>query len=174
MPTKDERVTSVRMAQLRTFAPDVFAPGTLLYVGASVHRIQFLPELMAAGRRVTILEVWPANCDHFKAQGYDVILGDVCALPDLPHFDVAFWWHGPEHIAKADLPTALAGLERHARLVVASAPWGISKQRDIYGNPWNRHVSTLYPRDFARLGYRVNTVGRENTGSASNILAVKP
>ena len=45
MTTKDEIVQAQRLAQLRRVVPEVFAAGTLLYVGAWPRRVQFLAEL---------------------------------------------------------------------------------------------------------------------------------
>ncbi len=179
MPTKDEIVEAARLAQLKRFVPGVFAPGTLLYVGAWPRRSQFLPELQAAGRRVTILEIWPENADYFRGRpGLEVVCGDVreVATLKLPQevYDVAFWWHGPEHVAKTDLSCTLVGLERRARTVVCGCPWGVSRQAELDGNIHQRHVSTLYPEDFQALGYRTDVYGPLNGGSRSNILAVKP
>ncbi len=179
MNTKAERVEAARLAQLQAFVPQVFAPGTLLYVGASPRRSQFLPELLAAGRAVTLLEIWPANVEHFRGRaGLEVVCGDVrqVATLSLPiaRYDVAFWWHGPEHIAREELADTLAGLGQRARMVIIGCPWGASPQAEIDGNSHQRHVASLHPEDFQRLGYRVSTIGHVNGGSRSNILAVKP
>ncbi len=177
MPTKAERVEAARLAQLQACVPEVFAAGTLLYVGASPRRSQFLPELLDAGRAVTLLEIWPDNCRHFAALGVQVVCGDVREVATLrlprERYDLAFWWHGPEHIQRRDLSRALAGLEQRARLVVIGCPWGRSPQAEVDGNIHQRHVATLEPADFLALGYRVDTIGRAGGGSRSNILAVK-
>ncbi|HUW11696.1 MAG TPA: hypothetical protein VM537_18340 [Anaerolineae bacterium] len=179
MNTKAERVEAARLAQLRAFCPEIFGKGTLLYVGASPRRSQFLPQLLAAGRDVTLLEIWPANAEHFRGwPGVQVVCGDVCAVEGLilpeERYDVAFWWHGPEHIPGSDLHRAMAGLERRARQVVVGCPWGVSRQATVDGNPHQQHVTTLHPENFVALGYRVNIIGKVNSGSRSNILAVKP
>jgi hypothetical protein len=179
MPTKGELVESARLAQLQRFAPQVLTGGgTLLYVGASPRRAQFLERLMAT-HRVTLLEIWPANADYFrqKGPGLEVVCGDVrqvakLALP-VDRYDVAFWWHGPEHIRDSELAAALAGLEQRARMVVIGCPWGASRQVAIDGNAHQQHVATLYPADLQARGYRVDTIGVVNGGSRSNLLGVK-
>jgi len=177
MSTKAELVEAARRQQLMQHVPEVFGPGTLLYIGASPRRAQFLGELMAAGRETTLLEIWPANCVYFREFGLQVVCGDVreaatLSLP-LQVYDLAFWWHGPEHVPPADLARALAALEARARLVVVGCPWGLSPQVEVDGNVHQRHVASLAPGAFERLGYRVDTIGRVNGGSRSNILAVK-
>ena len=177
MSTKAELVEAARRQQLMQHVPEVFGPGTMLYVGASPRRAQFLGELMAAGQETTLLEIWPENCRYFEGRGLQVVCGDVrqvtaMRLP-LAVYDLAFWWHGPEHVPAADLAGALAGLEARARLVVVGSPWGESRQAEVDGNVHQRHVASLAPEAFERLGYRVDTIGRVNGGSRSNILAVK-
>ena len=176
MPTKAEIIERARLAHLRQFAPEAFAPpGRLLYVGASKLRAQCLPELVQAGHQVTILEIWPDNAALYRARGFDVVLADVrqAAALELPHYDVAFWWHGPEHVTLAELPVALAALETLADLVVLACPWGRSPQGAVYGNPHEAHVSELSPEAFNRWGYRTSTLGRPGTQSRSQIIAIK-
>jgi len=175
---KTETIEGERRAQLLRVVPELFAPGTLLYVGACYRRTQFLPELLGAGREVTILEIWPPYAAHFAGRDdLKVVCGDVCEVTklSLPHqvYDAAFWWHGPEHIERSDLEGALAGLEQVARLVVVGCPWGHSRQEARDGNKHQRHVSTLEPQDFEVLGYRVDAIKGPGGGSYSNILAVK-
>ena len=33
----------------------------------------------------------------------------------LLHFDVAFWWHGPEHVTREELPEVVAGLKKRRK-----------------------------------------------------------
>jgi len=179
MNTRAERIEAARLAQLRAFVPGLFAAGTLLYIGASIRRAQCLVDLVAAGRRVTILEAWPANAEHYRGRpGLEVVRGDVRALASLSLpaeiYDAAFWWHGPEHVARAELATVLAGIERRARLVVLGCPWGVYPQSAIEGNRYEQHVAVLGPQDFGALGYRVATLGRAGDRADSNVLAVKP
>lgn len=175
MPSKAELVEARRLAHLRTFAPDCFVPGRLLYVGASILRSQCLPDLVAAGHQVTILEIWPDNVAHYRARGFTVVQGDVRQVGtlNLPRYDVAFWWHGPEHVALSDLPATLAALEELADLVVLACPWGESPQGAVYGNPHEAHRISLAPLFFTARGYRTWTMGRPGLQSRSQIIAVK-
>ena len=177
MTTKAELVEAGRRRQLMEHVPQIYGPGTMLYVGASPRRAQFLGELMAAGRETTLLEIWPANCLYFREFELQVVCGDVreaatLSLP-LAIYDLALWWHGPEHVPTVDLAGALAGLEARARLVVVGCPWGASPQAEVDGNRHQRHVASLQPEHFERLGYSVFTIGAPNGGSRSNILGVK-
>lgn len=179
MGTCAERIELARLAQLQAIVPEVFGPGTLLYIGASVRRAQFLDALIDAGRRVTIVEAYVFNARHYRNYpGLEaVVCGDVRDLArlDLPHarYAVAFWWHGPEHVRNEELPAVLGAIEACADLVVLGCPWGVYPQAEVGGNRYERHIATLEPDVFHALGYRVDTLGRAGGRSASNILAVK-
>ena len=167
-------------AQLRRCVPQIFKAGTCLYVGASRDKFaNSARELIKAGRVVTILEIWEPNVEFYRQQPSvaQVIQGDVrdVATLDLPHYDLAMWWHGPEHIPAADLPATLRALEEHADLVVLGCPFGLTVQRpeEMRGNPWQEHLAGLLPADFERMGYRVDTFGKEADWNACNILAWK-
>ena len=178
MPTKNEEIERTRLAQLRRFAPQVFGTGTLLYVGACPKRAQCLEALIASGRKVTILEVMEAYAAHYaRRDDLRVICGDVRRLASLPgvadRYDVIFWWHGPEHVSKPELPGVLAEVEKRAELVVLACPWGRSPQRGTDADPYREHKATLMPGDFEEWGYRVSTLGAAGGRSASNLIAVK-
>ena len=177
MCTKAEKIEAARLAQLRAFVPEAFTAGTLLYIGACPQRPpECLAALEAAGRKATILEIWPENVKHFRKQGYEVIEGDICRVAELglEYYDMAAWFHGPEHIEQQKMAPALEALEEHAGLVVIAVPWGEYPQEEAYGNPYNKHRSAFEPEDFIRLGYRVSTIGRSGGRSFSNLLGVKP
>jgi hypothetical protein len=153
-----------RLSALQRAVPSLFGPGTLLNVGANRVRFELGTHLAAVGREITLLEVWPAN-----AAAYDsdrrvrrVVTGDVRRLAelDLGTFDACLWWHGPEHIDKAELAGALAGLEAAAgRLVVLGCPWGVYPQGPFMDNPHDAHRAALYPADLEALGYSVVALG---------------
>ncbi len=157
--------------------PEVFGAGTLLYVGASKRRAQCLDELIAAGRQVTILEAWAENARAFigKPGVVKVIQGDVRELWQLGAgwFDVAFWWHGPEHIERKELGVTLYQLEVAAALVVLAAPWGPYPQSELEGNPWERHLWGVEPKYLRLQGYETATIGQFGGRSASQVLAWK-
>jgi len=185
MPTKAEktkgskkmkkaaRIRLTRLQQLWDFVPEVFQPGTLLYVGAGILRAEFLLQLMVAGRKVTILEAYAPNVAYYQLSRQPVIHMDVRALCGVGRYDAAFWWHGPEHVSKKELPAVLAGLESRADLVVVGCPWGKYAQEAVGGNPYERHRSALTPQDFQGWGYETSQLGKRNGRYESNIVAVK-
>src|SRR5258708_18928402 len=64
----------------------------------------------ANGTESHVLEVFEPNCQELRAAGItNVTCGDVRnvgKLYDEP-FDVIMWWHGPEHLEKADVPAVI-------------------------------------------------------------------
>lgn len=151
----------------------------LLYVGASSGRSYLLPDFCAGGYQVDILEAWTHNAKILrqkwegKGPGHGrVVQGDVrdrrlysgrgFLSPD--SYDVAFWWHGPEHIPEKELALTLRLLERAARLVVLGCPWGPCPQGAVGGNRFERHLSSFEPKDFGALGYSTDVVPGEGPG----------
>jgi len=161
---------------LRFLLPALFnTPGTVLYVGASVNRQEGLEELIQAGHRVMILEVWEDNVRYLKERGYEVVQGDVRRLSFQERsFDYTVWWHGPEHVQKTELGETIRSLERLSRkLVVMSCPWGHNPQGAYGGNPFEQHLSTLTPSFFKKFGYDVALLGKENRPPHSSIIVWK-
>lgn len=166
--------------QLRRCVPWVFAPGTCLYVGASHLKFPNTAQaLLAAGRVITILEIWEESLEYYRQREEiaAVVAGDLRRVTELglPHFDLAFWWHGPEHVRKEELAGALAGLEQVASRVVTACPLGWTDQREqeTQGNPYQAHLSGLLPKDFQALGYQTDAWGKESDWNNCNLLAWK-
>lgn len=163
-----------RLELLRELLPALFSPPPkrILYVGASKRsgRGSYTDEMLAAGHVLTLLEAWPDNAQYYAH------------LPDTPFvlvqcgdvrkvdyyrwsgpFDIAFWWHGPEHIGPNELEATLEQLERRClELIVLGCPWGRYEQGEVDGNPFERHLAYLYPQDFKRLGYSAATLGQRD------------
>jgi hypothetical protein len=156
--------------------PDLFEQeGTCLYVGAS-ERADFLEELHRT-HKTTILEIWFPNCWRLASDSRadKVILGDVRNVGEmgLPRFDVAFWWHGPEHLKRTDTLKALIELEKLANLVVLACPHGDYPLGPAYGNPHEAHLSAWVPADFEKMGYQAESLGGEPGTETCHILAWK-
>lgn len=163
------------MHDIRPFLPELFDnPGTLLYIGARVDAHSWLEDLLSAGHKITILEIWPENIRGLEKTQL-VILGDVRSVDDLfgNAFDYIFYWHGPEHLAMPDIEPTLQKLEsRCSRLIALACPWGDYPQGAHMGNPYEVHQSTLYPEFFQVLGYNVRVDG-EADKAGSEIVAWK-
>lgn len=156
---------ALRVAQIREVLPGLLRDGrgkTCLYVGATPWRFQLGQELHEAGYEMTLLEIDPDNAYYWAAHpwlGGGVICGDVRELGQERRWDVVVWWHGPEHVARADLGPAVRRLEAVAGMVVLAAPWGVNEQPMVEGNAHQEHKAHLQPADFERLGYCAVTCG---------------
>jgi hypothetical protein len=150
-------------------------PGDMLYVGANPIRCHLANEFNDTGWHLELLEIWSPNIDHYSNGGpfHDLKLGDIREVDGLTH-DALFWWHGPEHISKDEIPVVLERLEGMVSAIVLGCPWGKYRQGAEYGNPYEEHKATLYPVDFLDWGYEVATCGMADTGDGlSHILAWK-
>lgn len=151
----------------------------VLYVGANrTGSNQGLAELKKAGCRVTIVEIWPANVEYcrMRLKVERVVQGDVREIDslELPHYryEVVVWRHGPEHVGRGEVAATLAKLEAVGYAVVVSCPWGVRVQGVGNGNPYEEHLTSLYPVEFEGLGYEAVTVGTRGQ-KGSHIVAWK-
>ena len=171
-PGYDEFLPTIDL--MNQHIPNLFGkPGKVLYIGAR-DRSLGLCELKAAGYETTVLEIWPPNIWRLTSNNCidHLIQGDVLEVEglDLPHdhYDVAFWWHGPEHIERKRVPKALRQLEKLADLVVLGCPNGKYELGARDGNPYEEHLSHWYAEDFKKLDYNaeplnelIDTIGSE-------------
>jgi len=166
------------MHDIRPYLPELFSsPGTLLYIGARVDAHSWLEELAEAGNQITILEVWQDNFDKLvKADDLGwthVVHGDVRNIDSMSPFDYIFWWHGPEHLKQSEIADVVQALESKANKLVAMAcPYGNYPQGAHAGNPYEVHMSSIYPNYFEWLGYETATDG-EADKAGSEIVAWK-
>lgn len=171
-----------RKRQFLLSCPLAFLPGQVLYVGAKPERMEMLDLFLEAGSVVDILEIWSPNVEallRWKGENgrvRKIMKGDVRTMDLAGRYDVAVWYHGPEHVEKEALPFCLANLETMARKVVAlGMPWGVYRQGPAGGNVFETHRTSLYPADLEAFGYKTSTIG-EMDRPGSNLLAwkVKP
>jgi len=104
-----------------------------------------------------------------------LLKGDVRKLDEyfVNKFDVVMWWHGPEHLQKDELSDALMKCYKTSNIMsVVACPWGVYKQGVVAGNPYERHLSYLYPEFFHELGWNTDTIGTKDC-EGSNLLAWK-
>jgi hypothetical protein len=164
-----------RQESLMKLAPDVFNHKTVLYIGASERRSDYLSEFKNKGYEISVLEAFKSNVDYLKKIPWikEVIHGDVRKFKSEKKYDVVFWWHGPEHIEERDLVSVLERLEALCKkIIVLGCPFGKYEQEEIGGNPYEKHLSHLDGILFEELGYGVGYIGRKDQ-EGSNITAVK-
>ncbi len=122
------------------------------------------------GKTFTVLEVFPDNCNLMRRYGIDTIEMNVLDIKNLDRtFDAVIWLHGPEHISWVDFDKCRKDIESKAKqIVIYQAPIGEYPQDELYGNPYEKHISTLYSSMFEELGYSVfdHTENGERTFSA--------
>ena len=159
IPTDFTRDNAERLHAIRRLCPwfDAGVGRTCLYVGAMPTRADFVDVLAGAGWAIDILEVWEPYLDRLRtlAGVRAVYLGDVRTWQPVARYDLAMWWHGPEHVPAGDIGAALATLERCASAVLLGCPWGETGSGDTGGNDHNRHVSQWTGAEFAARGYAV-------------------
>ncbi len=166
------------MHDIKPFLPELFTePGSLLYIGARIDAHSWLEELYKAGNQITVLEIWQPNLDKLMNDWRirNLVHGNVTDIKDLfvGSFDYIFWWHGPEHLAQNDILSALQNLESKTnKLIALACPWGWYPQGEHEGNPYEKHLSTLYPKFFEMLGYEIKTDGVANQ-AGSEVVAWK-
>jgi hypothetical protein len=176
-----------REASVRKNVPDFLEYKTVLYVGVRPGRMQLLDLFLEAGYEADVVEIWPRNYAYIQELQNDRFRGKEKALfkniycQDIKAFaaiekgpyDVVVWWHGPEHMPKADLPAVLENLFRMTeQVLILGCPWGATAQGALGGNPSEAHVSCFTTNYFEALGFKTSTLGRENKGG-SNILSWK-
>ena len=160
--------------------PNVYAYETLLYIGASPSRFELIDEFFYAKYKIDVLEIFEPNVQALEVLNRrwkifnKIMLGDVRKVEEiLQHrYDVIVFWHGPEHIGLLDFVPTMKKLEDFAkRLLICGCPWGDYPQGAVDGNEHEKHVSSLFPKDFQKLGFKTSTL--RQPGRGSNLLAWK-
>lgn len=171
-----------REAAVRRSIPDFLDYKTALYVGIRPGRMQICDLFMEKGYEIDVVEIWPKNflyLESLQAEKHpfrNLFCSDIKLFAAAGYswdYDVVVWWHGPEHMPKADLPTVLDGLFKMTKqALILACPWGEVAQGAAGGNPNEVHISYLTPGYFEALGFKTSTLGSQNRGG-SNILSWK-
>lgn len=164
-----------RKKQLERNIPDIWKYKTVLYIGARKYRRDFTNQFKQNEYKIDILEIFDKNIQSLKKLKFinKLIKGDVREIDKLVNnkYDVVFWWHGPEHIQKRELKPTLNKLKKLTNhVLVCGCPYGKYEQGAVYGNPWEKHLSYLEPRDFKKSSFKVEVLGKKDS-LGSNILA---
>jgi hypothetical protein len=104
----------------------------------------------------SVLEVFPDNCKFMRLMNIDVIELNVIDIKTITRqFDAIIWLHGPEHIKWDEFLKCRLDIESKAnKIVIYQAPIGNYPQEELYGNPYEKHVSSLTSNMFKELGYQ--------------------
>lgn len=168
-----------RTASLWRLYPEIFTENrTVLYIGAREDRFDYSDMFNHFKIEITILEAWEKNCEVLTKKGLNVICGDVRNIENIPgitgnKWDLVFWWHGPEHVEADEVQETIIKLMKlRSNVVVLGCPWGVFEQGELGGNPYERHVSAIYPEMLEYCGYTVEALGKPDT-IGSGLVAVE-
>lgn len=165
-----------RERQLLRAMPDILNYRTIFYIGISQVREEMFNLFVKKNYETTIMEAWQPNVEALRPRFPKIIQGDIRdlnALKLLPRFDIVMWWHGPEHVEERELPEILTWLHAKAkRYVIVACPWGVYKQGEVKGNPYEKHLSFLYPEFFQNLNWKTSVIGERDV-RGSNLIAWK-
>lgn len=161
----NENEESTRRLQFLKCLPNLLdKPGRLLYVGGHLRfgrALQMTGLFKDAGWTIDIIEAFPENVMQLNEVKWinSVIFMDVRLFQSTDKYDCVMLWHGPEHFEKAEIPTLLSKMRSYADLIIFGCPNGKYEQDDVYGNPYERHLSTWYKEDFKELGMQSDAIG---------------
>lgn len=198
-PEEKRSIREQRIDQLLSSVPDIFNYNTLLYIGAKVKKrwpagMTFMDRFLEAKYTIDVLEPWPQNADNlvrFNLKGKEfvnakigpgtfryVIKGMVEEVDKIEYlksriYDVVFFWHGPEHVEISQVEPILKKLEKLTRMIlVLGSPFGIYRQKNVGGNPFEIHQSAIYPEFYSQIGYEWSTLGERDV-KKSNLMGWK-
>jgi hypothetical protein len=131
----------------------------VLYIGIEKYRMVFVKNFLWHGYKMDILEIWKPHIDYYREVNSNfnlfnkIVHGDVREVDKYSElddkYDVVFWFHGPEHIMKKELPDTIEKLkQKTGKLLIMACPYGESHSPARGGNVYNEHVAELYTEDF--------------------------
>lgn len=110
--------------------------------------------------KLTILEAFKNNCIDFhknNTNNYDAEVIHNDALNFIKNtdreFDLCLWQDGPEHVSYEDFITFLHHAFTKIKKIVISTPNGVFLQDEMYGNKWEKHITTYYDYMYENLGF---------------------
>ena len=167
-----------RERQLLREIPDILNYESLLYIGMSARengiiRDQMINLFESRNYKIQVIEIWPPNVESLRPKFPNILLGDIRDLHkmEIGTYDIAMFWHGPEHLEKHEIPDVLWKLEARARkYAVVACPWGRYDQIAVGGNPHEIHRCRVYAVDFERLGWKTSVIGQKDV-RGSNLMA---
>lgn len=103
----------------------------------------------------SVLEVFEQNVEDMRKQNIHVYCLNVLEIDNIrENFDAIIWLHGPEHIVWDQFLNVRGKIEQKSNYItIYQAPIGEYPQDEMYGNIYEKHITTLYPEMFSSLGY---------------------
>lgn len=107
--------------------------------------------------RIYGVEVYEQYRNPLWDYAYDEVrVGDALqVLPELPDVDVIAALDVWEHFSPEYAADLLALCLNKADFVLICTPIVVREQGDVFGNPWERHVSRWTPKDFTGVKHRL-------------------
>lgn len=145
-----------------SFMPNDLSDRVILDVGCGFGEWGFLIRTRKSGVPYLVgLDIWRPHLERLcKLRVYDELIFE--KFPPIPlrdkSVDISLSCEILEHLPKEVCLELLWELERVTKeLIIVSTPlnW---PQEEVYGNSYERHVSSLSPRDFAQRGYETKVV----------------
>lgn len=165
-----------RTVSLRRLIPNLFSGiyKSVLYIGAG-QRFDYGIDFKNAGMDITVLEISNYNITHWVRKIpwiKNIIEGDARTFTPTEHYDVVFWWHGPEHIKKEEFIPTMKKIESYGKVIILGCPWGKFDLGPLKENVHEAHISEYDHSDFESLGYEVECLGEKDV-PGSNLAGVK-
>ena len=130
---------------------------TVLAVGWRPDTGYCLYEYLTSFAKVTLVEIFPANCSAFSLPGVNVVCSNILDYikTTTEHFDVCIWQDGPEHIYLVEFDQFLIDSKGKIDSIIIATPNGFLPQSAIYGNVFEQHISTWFKKDYTDRGFNV-------------------
>lgn len=160
--------------------PQMMQRRKCLYIGANAKDgMAFVAELRSLGYDIDFLEIWKPYCDELEKVivGEDRVINEDAREfnPTDGIYDLAVWWHGPEHLRMADTYDVIERLRFIADGILIGLPWGKQIQGEKDGNPHQKHCQVYDdPKWFSTQGLSARTVGTQGKLGGQIIAWRKP
>lgn len=128
---------------------------------------------LSNGVEWSVMEVFEPNCRDLRNYGhnYQIYNLDVKDIELIEReWEMILWLHGPEHVIWDSFLMIRKSIElKSKKITIYQAPIGEYPQDAIYGNIYEKHLSTLYPKMFEELGYDIFLHKNENENTFSAV-----
>ena len=169
---------TVRTAQLNELLPPYIKDGQgkrLLYVGGHLRygrNLQMTDYFLKCGYKIDVIEVFPDNVRQLREVKWISALyeADIRLFHPLVHYDVVVFWHGPEHLKRAEVKELFSRMKTYSDAVIFATPNGVYEQGREYGNPHEAHLSIWLEGDFIIMNMLTSSIGDANKRNG-NIIA---
>ena len=100
------------------------------------------------------VEIWKDYITDLQHQIYDhIYIGDIVeVLPTLSRYDLIICSDVLEHVEKERGKVLLELIHTHSAHYFIVVPVIVSKQKEVLGNPWERHISSWSKDELAQYG----------------------